>query len=336
MSSLQNLDDISASLVLNYLTIKDSIKICYTNKTCYKRFLIFCYQYSFVSLNFTKTYHGKLRPNRFNGDDKEYHQIVTQYINSMTNIPHFKRISYYPTKYLRIIHFDKSFNTPWPRNIFPPSVEVLMFHQKSKFNFNLSRGNLPPNLKQIYFGKYFNKKIDNLPDSLEFIYFYKSSYFNQLVKTYPTNLREIYYGETFTTYSSLLTLPNGVKKIHFANLSRFNTYIERYPTELEEIHFGIDYNHILTPLTTSKLKVLRFYTKAKFNQEFKIPSLEIVVFGKYFNQPLDLTNIRIVRFYSKSIFDNTIQDNTDQNDNRTLHIQFGKYYLSKTLALPSP
>ena len=266
--SILNLDTNSLSVIFEFLHFRDGIKICMLNKQSYKQFIILCYTYSFVPINLKKNIdiysHSNISFELFltfceNGTDWPCVFLRDQIRNAdcLKNVTCIEKLMQNMPKKLKHINFGKKFNIEWSKKFLPNTVEHISFHEKCKFNSNMRNLNMPSYLKKISFGRHFNKSIDYLPNTVEIIFFCKSSHFNKFIKKYPTCLRELYLGDNYN--KPLILMPNSVKIIHFSNKSSFNSEIQ-YPTQLEKIYFGKFFNQSLAPL--SRLANLIFI---KFN-----------------------------------------------------------------------
>lgn len=319
------LDCDTISNVFEFLHFKDAIKLCLVNKLCYTKFLIFCYKFSFVPLDLTKKgirYYQRIKD--FSATDVASfdlfqifcHQDMKiptinvaeqiRYANCINNISSLEKIAQFVPKKLKHISLSKKFNAVWDRKFLPNTVETISFHEKSKFNYNISCANLPTNLRKISFGYLFDQSIDDLPDSVEIIVFCHNSRFNKFIKKYPANLKEIYFGDY---YDKPIISPPSLKLIYFSNNSNFDSSIE-YPPDLEKIYFGRCYNKSLDDLDNlPKLSIIKFHYSSKFNLPITCRSntLKAIYLGIEFNNTLDLrdcNSLTTLKFYHKSKFDN--------------------------------
>lgn len=321
------------SNILKYLFFKDAVQLCYTNKEYYKTLLIFCYKYSYVSLNLKKPEYKKYSSfkNTFEffeifaargGMDKINIHEQIKYAECL-KVNNWNSIKLFAPKHLRQIHFGRGFNITWDKNALPDTLEVITIHPKSKFNYNIGAINLPRNLKKICFNAAFNKPIDDLPDTLEEIIFCKNSRFNQFIKKMPSKLRVLHFGDY---YNKPLNLPTSLKILHFSNNSKFNEEI-KYNYNLEKIYFGKHFNKSINNLlSNTNIRVIKFTNKSEFNFGINAASytLEYIHFGKTFNQILELeyfTKLTKLKFYLKSVFNSniTLPENIEI-------IHFGKHF----------
>jgi len=318
--SLETLNTHSISVVFGYLHFKDSIKICYLNKKLYINFIIFCYKFSFVPLNFNKKEHlcykninHKIRSNFdmftiFADNGTKINSInifeQIQYVDCINNVNNlYKIIDFIPIK-LKYINFGKHFDIPWDKKLLPDTVESISFHKKNKFNFNIHSNNLPKYLKKISFGYMFNKSIDNLPESIEVISFSNNSKFNQIIHKFPTSLKEISFGDWFN--KPLEILPDNVNTIYFSKQSIFNSSIV-FPNDLKSIHFGKEFDQDISCLfLCTNIQSIKLHTCSKFNQPFTVninKSIKHISFGIKFNNIINLTqceNLYSLKFHNKS------------------------------------
>jgi hypothetical protein len=237
-------------------------------------------------------------------------QTCITYANCINNITNLVKISEFAPRYLKHISFGKHFNEVWDKNVLPITVETLTFHQKSKFNYNLTSKNLPQFLKKIQFGSMFDKPIDNLPASIESIIFCTNSRFTRFIKKYPQNLKEIHFGTFYK--KPIINIPSSVKYIYFSNKSQFNEIIE-YPANLEKIFYGNTFNKSIDDLLTAckKINYIKFHKGSAFNHEINNSSMSLmhIQFGVSFNQEINFAGfvtLSTIRFYTKSHFNNQI------------------------------
>lgn len=303
LSDLDRLDDNSIVNIIAFLRFSDSVNIAYINKAYYNRFLIFCYRHSFVSLDM-----HKIRKRDVNALSSQTHlQKITiadvmRNANCITNIIDLSRLGT-QLHTLKYVNLSKKFNVPWNANVLPNSVEVISFHDKSKFNYNFRSINLPQYLRVIQFGYMFDKNIDSLPDTVEIIRFCKNARFNQYINHFPSNLKEIYFGSEFN--KPIHNLPIAIAIIYFSNGSRFNNAVD-YPQTLKKIHFGQHFNQ---PITVYP-KIIKFHINAVFNKPLHPTcGLMYLYLGRHFNNALDLSDavsLKILYFYQKSVFNRPI------------------------------
>ncbi len=212
-------------------------------------------------------------------------------------------------KKLKHINFGKEFNTPWNRNFLPGNVETISFNEKCKFNFNIYALNLPPKLRKISFGYMYDKEINNLPETLEILFFCKNSRFNKFVKKFPSGLKEIYFGNVYN--KPLINVPDTVEILFFPSNSQFNSKII-YPAHLKKIYFGKNFNQSLSSLSASyELAHIKFHNNSFFNLPIilKLPSLQSIHFGNNFNNDYYLREcpcLTVIRFSIKSRFNRNI------------------------------
>lgn len=310
-----NFDADSISIIFEFLMFRDAIKLCYSNKLYYSNFLIFCYRFSFVPFDLEhKDFYNCIKykihknvPVYVISSDIMHVRDKIKYADCIRNITKWEPVLGYSKK-IKYISLSSKFNTPWDKNLLPDTVEAIYFHEKCKFNYNISAINLPPNLKKISFGYAFNKPIDNLPDTVEILVFCKNSRFNQFINKFPKKLREVYFGDNYI--KPLLHIPPCVKIIHFSNNSKFDDTIA-YSQQLEEIYFGKAFSKDISPIFDTCIRIIRFHTSSMFNSKFNgnSNSLEVVIFGKKFNQTIDLSEshaLKSIKFHNKSKFNRAL------------------------------
>ena len=108
-------------------------------------------------------------------------------------------------------------------------------------------------------GAYFNKPVDDLPQSLKKLRFGWGHHegilgFNQKVDKLPPNLQKlIFKGERFNR--SVSKLPSNLKKLEFGG--NFNRSISKLPPTLTHLTLGENYSRKLDLATTTNLKYLK-------------------------------------------------------------------------------
>lgn len=147
---------------------------------------------------------------------------------------------------------------------------------------------LPPNLKILYLMGSFNNQVDNLPNSLEELYFadpkgFSSSEFNCPLDNLPQNLKVLYLNREFN--KPLDFLPQSLKKLIFQVISPFNYPLDNLPSGLEELTIGCRFTHDLNNLPDT-IKILSICNKHYTGRILKIPD--------------SLVRIRISSYYPHS------------------------------------
>ena len=110
---------------------------------------------------------------------------------------------------IEILVLDAEFNNPvlkWPNNLKVLKFDACDYSFNGYCKFNHKLINLP-NIKELMIGTFYNHNIDNLPDSIEKLYFTRSTHFNQPINKLPKNLKYINLGR-FTIRSFKDIIPN--------------------------------------------------------------------------------------------------------------------------------
>ena len=98
------------------------------------------------------------------------------------------------------------------------------FNQELDFEF-------PPHLKHIVFGKRFQKKIDNLPETIQKIEFHHLSLWDQEIERFPNQLKEIIFGRFFQR--TIDHLPDSVERIEMKYCSYSEIVVKKLPKNLK-------------------------------------------------------------------------------------------------------
>ena len=101
------------------------------------------------------------------------------------------------------------FNNPvikWPNNLKVLKFDAWDYFSNGYCKFNHKLVNLP-NIKELMIGTFYNHDIDDLPDSIEKLYFTRSTHFNHPINKLPKNLKYINLGR-FTVRSRNKIIPN--------------------------------------------------------------------------------------------------------------------------------
>lgn len=93
------------------------------------------------------------------------------------------------------------------------------------------------NITKIYFGYEFNKPIENLPDSINWLVLGKS--FNQSIDKYPSGLKYLTFGYDFN--QPVYHLPNLLERIVFGE--KFDRPIDNLPDTITHLSFNINFYH---------------------------------------------------------------------------------------------
>lgn len=327
------LDYDSVNVIFGFLHFRDAVKMCMLNKGCYAHFIIICYQNSFVPLDLRKKLKSYFVPSsKFCSLDMFPNLFSIQHViffSSVVKMPRMhiadqiknadclrnvicleKRCMAVPKK-LKHISFGREFNAPWNKGVLPDSIVTISFHERCKFNFDVDRSCLPSNLRKISFGHMFNKSIDDLPDTVEVLFFCQNSKFNKVIKKFPSSLRELYLGDDYNR--PLVNLPDSVEILHFSIKSRFNLEIQ-YPINLKKICFGKSFNQPLQQLSRLlELTTIKFHNCSLFNLpvEGAFQALKSIRFGINFNNHVNLCNCPVlltIKFSPKSKFNSSFSE----------------------------
>lgn len=127
--------------------------------------------------------------NNSNFTNVEY--IRAEFISSSTDNK-FIDFSYFPKLKKIKLEISKKYNFKFPNNI-----EIVDLCDSNYFNDIIE---LPYSIKELYFGKSFNKSVDNLPSKLEILSFSSESEFNLQLLNLPIGLKKIFLGNKFNQY----------------------------------------------------------------------------------------------------------------------------------------
>jgi hypothetical protein len=153
------------------------------------------------------------------------------------NLNFFEKLVYFFKKYYRYWK-KKSYLNTYRYSILVKHVDIKIsefrnlnklifddfFNQELVFDF-------PSQLKHIVFGKRFNQKIDELPDSIEKIEFDHRSLFNQKISKYPSHLKEIILSRMFN--QPLENLPDSLEIINMKHCDYFFQNIDALPKNIK-------------------------------------------------------------------------------------------------------
>ena len=87
---------------------------------------------------------------------------------------------------------DAKFNTPvtkWPSQLKTLKFEAWDYLADGFCIFNHKLQNLPNELKELMLGTFYNQDINDLPDSIEKLYFARSTHYTQPIYKLPKNLK---------------------------------------------------------------------------------------------------------------------------------------------------
>ena len=136
-------------------------------------------------------------------------------------------------------------------------------------------------VKNVYFGKYFNQNIDNLPDNVKIIRFGKKDvwnlrgcYFDKPIDNLPCHLEELYLGSEFN--QNLDFLPYSLKKLHLDRC--YEKPLNNLPRSIVELEIGEYYKFPIQHLQVKKLIVPADYLKIPYAE--RIPLILIKNFDE--------------------------------------------------------
>ena len=99
------------------------------------------------------------------------------------------------------LKLDAKFNTPvtkWPSQLQTLKFEAWDYLADGFCIFNHKLQNLPTELKELMIGTFYNQNINDLPDSIEKLYFTRSTHYTQPIHKLPKNLKKINLGRITT------------------------------------------------------------------------------------------------------------------------------------------
>jgi len=185
--------------------------------------------------------------------NKYYHTIISKYPSRYTIKKYVE--DYNPNLSLvikyKIINYEHTENICI--NYIPNTVKNMIFGNL----FNKKVTNLPVSLNCITFGYSFNNCVDNLPNNLQYLRF--GDCFNQSVDNLPRTLKQIYFGKYFD--QPVDHLPSSLEKIVFGDC--FNKTVDNLPKSLVDVVFGIYFDK---PVDHLPENLKRLTLKTKFNK----------------------------------------------------------------------
>lgn len=168
------------------------------------------------------------------------------------------------------------------------SIDKIKFYtrdcKKVHSQFNNCVDNLPISLEEIYFGYSFNKPVDNLPKNLIRIFF--DNDFNQLVDKLPDKLKEIHFGWHFN--QCIDNLPNNLEKIYFEGF--FHSSIDNIPDNVVSLSFFCYRTQKINKLPKN-LQYLHFSYGSKFNNDIpQCDNLKCLELGQHYKSKFTINN----------------------------------------------
>ena len=174
------------------------------------------------------------------------------------------------------------FETQFNDELTPDIIQFLSKHNKIRFPwdsyFNKSVNNLPNSITHLYFGSWFNQPVNRFPDSLLDLEF--GLHFNQLVDNLPNSLTHLEFGYGFN--QPINFLPDSLKYLKLG--SNFNQSLENLPASLIRIEFGDMYDKPITDLPNNirEIKIGR-YMDEKILKKFPLSLQKLIVPGDIYH-----------------------------------------------------
>jgi hypothetical protein len=183
-----------------------------------------------------------------------YHSVLKQYINQIYDWQLNIETIYNYTKFLTNDNFNKYLDKIYCVRIRDEYIDPLP-------DFSMFK-----NLKKMKFDYYFNKSIDNLPDTVEHIEL--NWEFNTPINKLPTNLKEITFGNFYN--QPLTCLPEGLTSLRICK--HFNQPLNKYniPRTLKHLYIGRNFNHKFEPGDLPEgLITLSFIKNSKYSHNLE-------------------------------------------------------------------
>lgn len=145
------------------------------------------------------------------------------------------------------------FNHPIQPGCLPPALELLDFHDNSKFNHPLLPGSLPASLKTIRFGRDFNQPLPPgiLPSLLTELQFERDSQIDQSLApgSLPAGLQMLQFGLSFNRPLPPGVLPASLTELKFFSNGQCNHPFQpgSLPPNLRTMYLGLGFSHPLFP-----------------------------------------------------------------------------------------
>lgn len=185
----------------------------------------------------------------------------------------------------KVLIFDEQFKGHITAGCIPDSVKELIFYCK----FTIDQGVIPVSVKKIKFeeNSKFNDFID-WPVQLKEVSF-EGSFNHECIENLPDTVEKMYFGSEGKFNYPMLKWPKNLKTLHFDYYAPFNHPLVNLPETLVELQLG-DYNHPIDHLSDN-LKVLVLGEKFDY-PIIRLPqNLEELVIGNEnwdgkFNHPL--------------------------------------------------
>ena len=256
-------------------------------------------EYLFLGINFNQEI-NKL-PNNLT---HLHFDFLSVFNNSLHNLRHCSKLS----------HLELHKNYELSLNLSSTTLKYLTLG--SKYNQEII---LPHNLISLKTGYSFNQKLDNLPQTLNYLYL--NLMYEQEINTLPENIILIEFTSNSNFNKTIDHLPNRLQ--HLRLCSNFNHKINNLPNTLTYLELGTDFNHNLDNLPNSLIVLKLDYSFD--NPLDNLPSsLQcLLIYGKY-NRPLNNLpfNLKILR--TSNNFNNSLSYLPDSITHILLGYQFDK------------
>ena len=122
---------------------------------------------------------------------------------------------------IEILVLSSEFNKPvlkWPYNLKVLKFDACDYLLNGYCKYNHKLVNLP-NIKELMIGTFYNHNIDDLPDSIEKLYFTRSTHFNHPINKLPKNLKYINLGRfTIRSFNNIIPNKELLKNIKFIDI----------------------------------------------------------------------------------------------------------------------
>ena len=169
--------------------------------------------------------------------------------------------------------------------------KIIYYHEfYGGFHIYKNTDNIPNSVEKIYFGNTFDCTIKNLPNSVKYIN--TGDYFNSSVDELPNSVKTIIFGNRFNR--NVDKLPKSIKAIKFGD--NFNKKVCNLPKNLKKIYFGFDFSESIDELPDSVEKIALEY--ACGIKVCKYPKmLKKIYIPEYYGIPdflTDLCNVKII------------------------------------------
>ena len=215
---------------------------------------------------------------------------------------------------LNIIHFQRNLITEFENRLYHLTEMCFSNNPLKKLYYPLNAKPLkfPKYLEYLTFGKYYNYKLDNLPDTL--IYLKLSCDYNKRILHLPESLTHLIFGCRFN--KSIENLPNNLTHLTFG--MDFNKSFNKLPENIKYLKFGYDFDK---PVDCLEEGIKELIFDCSFNQNIdNLPdSIEYLEFGYDFNQPFE----KLPNNLKKLIFGESFNKNIEYLPENIEYLKFG-------------